>query len=44
MQKNIVTQSEALEIAMKLEASPIGEIVVSMNEIQAQLEKLTIQL
>ena len=33
MQQKIVTQREALEIAMKLEASPIGEITVSMNQI-----------
>ena len=44
MQQNIVTQSEALKIAMKLEASPIGENVVCMNQIQAQLENLTLQL
>ena len=29
---------------MKLEASPIGETVVDMNQIQAQLENLTFQL
>ena len=44
MQQNIATQSEALEIAMKLEASPIGENVVGMNQIQVQLENLTLQL
>ena len=44
MQQKIATQSEALEIAMKLEASPVGESVVGMNQIQAQLENLTIQL
>ena len=31
MQQNIVTQSEALETAMKLKASPVGESVVEMN-------------
>ena len=35
MQQNIVTQSEDLEIAMNLEASPIGETAVGMNQIQA---------
>ena len=40
----MTTQSEALEIAMKLEASPIAEIVVGMNQIQVQLENLTLQL
>ena len=44
MQQKIMMQSEALEIAMKLEASPIGETAVGMNQIQAQLVKLTIQL
>ena len=34
MQQKIAKQSEALEIAMKLEASPIGENVVGMNQIQ----------
>ena len=44
MQQKITTQSETLEIEMKLEASPIKETVVSMNQIQAQLANLTIQL
>ena len=44
MQQNIVTQSEALETAMKLEASPVGESAVGMNQIQAQLANLTLQL
>ena len=44
MQQNIMTQSEALEIAMKLEASPIEENAASMNQIQAQLVNLTLQL
>ena len=29
---------------MKLEASPIGEKAVAMNQIQMQLENLTLQL
>ena len=33
MQHKIVTQSEALEITMKLEASPIGKNEVGMNQI-----------
>ena len=44
MQQNIVTQNEALEIVMKLEASPIGETAVSINQIQEQLANLTLQL
>ena len=44
MQQNIATHSEALEIAMKLETSLIGKTGVGMNQIQSQLENLTIQL
>ena len=44
MQQKIATQSEALEIAMKFEASPVGETVVGMNQIQMQLVNLTVQL
>ena len=44
MQQNISTQSKALEIAMKLEASPVGETRVGMNQIQSQLGNPTIQL
>ena len=33
MQQKIATQSEALEIVMKLEDSPIGETTFSMNQI-----------
>ena len=44
MQQNIATQNEALEMAMKLEDSPIGETAVGMNQIQEQLASLTLQL
>ena len=40
MHQNIVTQSEALEISMKLEASPVGENAVGVNQIQTQLMNL----
>ena len=33
MQQKIATQSEALKIVMKLEASPIGENAAGMNQI-----------
>ena len=33
MKQKIATQTEALEIAMKLEASLVGETVVGMNQI-----------
>ena len=35
MQQKIATPSEALETALKLEASPVGESMVGMNQIQA---------
>ena len=35
---------EALELAMKLEASPIIDGVVGMVQIQSQLDNLMIQL
>ena len=43
MQHKIATQSKALEIAIKLEASRIGKNVVGLNQIQKQLENLTLQ-
>ena len=44
MQQRIVTQSKALEITMKLEASLVGEPTIGMNPIQAQLANLMLQL
>ena len=44
MQQKIAMQSEALEIPMKLETSPVGENVVNMSEIQMQLENLTLKI
>ena len=44
MQQKIMTWNEALEMVMKLEASPIGETAVGINQIQAQLANLTLQL
>ena len=44
MQQNIATQTEALELAMKLEASPTGDGTTGMIQIQSQLANLTIQL
>ena len=42
MQQKIATQKEDLEITMKIEASLVGEIGVGMNQIQFQMENLTI--
>jgi DnaJ-class molecular chaperone len=44
MQQKGVSQAEALEIAMKLEASPIGETSSGMSQIQNQLTTLTLEL
>ena len=44
MQQNIVTQTEALEIVMNMEASPVGEMRVGMKHMQSQLVNLTLQL
>lgn len=41
-QQKVATQAEALETAMKMEASPIGDTRVGMAQIQNQLAKLTI--
>ena len=44
MQQNIESQTEALELAMKLEASPIEDGVTGMVQIQSQLANVMIQL
>ena len=44
MQQKIELQTKALELAMKLEASPIGDGAAGMVQIQSQLANLTIQL
>ena len=44
MQQNIATQTEALELEMKLEASPIRYGATGMIQIQSQLANLIIQL
>ena len=44
MEKNIVSHFEALELAMKLESSPIGEISVGMMQILSQLANLMLQI
>ena len=44
MQQKVASQDEALEISMKLEASPIAETSPGMVQIQNQLSHLTLQL
>ena len=42
MQQNIVSQIEALEIAMKLEASSVGDTSLGMMQIQSQLANVMV--
>ena len=44
IQQKIVTQTKALDIVMKLEASPVGETRVGVDQIQLELENAMIQL
>ena len=44
MQKKCVLPIEAREIAMKLEASSVGDTSLGMMQIQSQLENLTVHL
>ena len=41
MQHKLTTQDEALEMAMKLEASPLAETSAGMTNLQNQLANLT---
>ena len=42
MQQKLSTQDEALEMEMKLEASPLAETSVGMTNLQNQLANLTL--
>ena len=44
MQQKVTSQSEALEIAMRLEASPISESALGMDQLQQQLVNITLEL
>jgi hypothetical protein len=44
MQQKITSQDEALEIAMKLESTPMGESSSSMSQILSQLTSLSLQV
>jgi hypothetical protein len=44
MQQNIASQAEALEIAMKLESTPMGECILGMSQILSQLTSLCLQV
>jgi hypothetical protein len=44
MQQKITSQAEALEIAMKLESTPMGESSSGMSQILSQLTSLSLQV
>ena len=44
MKQNIVSKTEVLELAMKLESSPVGETSAGMIQIESQLANLTLQI
>ena len=44
IQQNIVSQNGSLELAMKLEYSPIGDIGAEMMKIWSHLSNLMLQL
>ena len=44
MQQRLRTQDEALEMAMKLEASPLAETSTGMTSLQNQLANLMLQM
>jgi hypothetical protein len=44
MQKKVTLQAEVLEIAMKLESSPMGESISGMSQILSQLTSLSLQV
>jgi hypothetical protein len=44
MQKKIASQDEALEIAMKIESTPMGESSSGMSQILSQLISLSLQV
>jgi hypothetical protein len=44
MQQKIASQSEALEIIMKLESTPMGESSSGMSQILSQLTSLSLQV
>ena len=44
MQQKVTSQSEALEIAMRLEASSMSESALGMDQLQQQLVNITLEL
>jgi hypothetical protein len=44
MQHKVTSQDEALEIAVKLESTPMGESILGMSQILSQLNSLSLQI
>jgi hypothetical protein len=44
MQQKVTSQSETLEIAMRLEASPLSDSTMEMDQLQKQLANITLKL
>ena len=44
MQQKVTSQSEALEIAMRLEASSMSDSTLGMDQLQKQLVNITLEL
>ena len=44
MQQKVTSQGEALEIAMRLEASPLSESTMRMDQLQKQFFNITLEL
>ena len=44
MQQKVTSQSEALEIAMRLIALPMSESALGMDQFQKQLVNITLEL
>ena len=44
MQQKVTSQSEALEIAMRLEALPVSDSTMGMDQLQKQFVNITLEL
>ena len=44
MQQKVTSQSESLEIVMRLEASPVSDSMMGMDQLQKQLVNITLEL
>ena len=44
MQQKVTSQSEALEIAMRLDALPVSNSTMGMDQLQKELVNITLEL